>query len=316
MAKRRRKLFVELHSSVRALNIRSDVMREIECRLPELTFEYLSSQAELQRRIAEPHYAACWNFPASLYRRAKNLRAVFTPAAGRDWVDRDPDGRVATYYGSFHGAMISESLLAMMLYFNNRFGTTLSRKAAREFDRDMQMPRTRLAQHRVLIVGYGNIGVHCARLLRGFGCTVVGTKRSPRATRDRRTGARLVPFSRLMDELPLADHVVDLLPGDTSTKGLINRRHFAAMRAGAWFYNFGRGTSVNESDLVDALKRGRMAGAGLDVFEREPLPARSPLWQLDNVLITPHSSCCYSEYGRLFAHEMAGRLRRLLARER
>jgi len=120
---------------------------------------------------------------------------------------------------------------------------------------------------------------------------------------------RIISFDRLEEELPSADHVVLLLPGDKETNGIFTDRHFNTMRPGAFLYNFGRGNCYQEADLLSALKHGHLGGAGLDVFDEEPLPPSSPLWEQQNVLITPHSSAISQEYIDLFIEEWLERLR-------
>lgn len=306
------RFFVELSSTTRALNIGRQAFRALEERFPGVSFEYLRSPEEFARRIAEPHFVACWRFPARLYARAANLRAVFTPAAGKEWVDEDPAGRVRVFRGSFHGKMIAESMLAMMLFFNDRRQLLLRNQHKRVWDRDAQVPRTRLANQRVLFVGYGAIGRHCARLLKAVGCAMVGLQRRHRSGMDRATGVRYCTVAHLRGELAQADHVVVLLPGGDETRHFLGREHFEVMKPSAHIYNFGRGTTIDEAALTEALRAKCIAGAGLDVFEQEPLPKDSPLWVLDNVLITPHTSCAFTEYGALFAEEMGQRLARLL----
>ncbi len=306
-------VFVELNSDVDALRIGPAELADLERSTPQARFEYLDSYNELEHRVDEPHAVLCWRFPASLYRRAQNLRAVFTPAAGHDWVATDPSGRVPVHYGGFHGVLIAEGLAAMMLYFNDRRGIMLRMQREHRWAVNAQMPRRLLRSQRVLFVGYGHIARHCARLLRSFGCELVGMRRSPLDKTDRELGVRGIGPESLLSELPRADHVVLLLPGGDETRGLFGTPHFAAMRQSAYLYNFGRGTVVDESALVTALRKNAIAGAGLDVFAEEPLPPSSPLWDCDNALITPHSSCHYAEYGRLFAHEIQDTLRASLA---
>jgi phosphoglycerate dehydrogenase-like enzyme len=110
------------------------------------------------------------------------------------------------------------------------------------------------------------------------------------------------------EELPEADHVVFVLPGGSATDGIFTMRHFKAMKSGAFLYNLGRGNCYREEDLVNALRTGIIAGAGLDVFAEEPLPADSPLPDLPNVLITPHSSAISREYIDLFIQEWLEKL--------
>ncbi len=141
---------------------------------------------------------------------------------------------------------------------------------------------------------------------------VVGTRRSSRE------GPEFVDYVGLSDELPdlaaEADFIVNALPLTDETTGLFNAEFFAGAKQGAFFINVGRGKTVVTADLVDALESGQLAGAGLDVTEPEPLPSRHPLWQMDNVIITPHVS---ARGGNRIRHNMLAteNLRRFIAGE-
>ncbi len=300
------KTFVSLQSNVPSLDLQPSLFKRIASRYPQLKLEFVD-QAQLRDRIGEVEIAVVWEFPAELFAYAGKLRAVFTPVAGKDWVAEDPAGRVPVFYGEFHGWMIAESLLAMVLHFNNCHREMLQCQVRRIWDRAVQARRRLLSGQEVLIVGYGRIGRFCAQRMHGLGCHVTGIRRRPAGCVDE-LGVRLAPWRDMGLHLGRADHVVLLLPGNANTQGLITGHHLAAMRENAYLYNLGRGTVICEADLVQALVQGSIAGAGLDVFEREPLSPDSPLWRLDNVLLTPHSACCYKEYGRLFAEELKGKL--------
>ena len=138
----------------------------------------------------------------------------------------------------------------------------------------------------MLIVGLGGIGTEAARLASAFGMTVL-------ATDARRTDIpahvnELHPASALDTLLGRADFVVLTVPHTPATEGLMHRARFAAMKRSAFFINIGRGMTTRLDDLVDSLRAGEIAGAALDVFEQEPLPAEHPLWTMPGVLITPH----------------------------
>ena len=147
-------------------------------------------------------------------------------------------------------------------------------------------PARDLADIRLGVIGLGAIGSEVARLGAAFEMDVVGLRRRVHGDEACETWT----VDRLPDLLAWADAVVVAAPLTDETRGLFDRDAFAAMREGAWFVNVGRGEIVDEDALVDALSGGRLAGAGLDVFATEPLPADSPLWKLPNVIITPHSS--------------------------
>ncbi len=148
-----------------------------------------------------------------------------------------------------------------------------------------------LAASTVLIVGVGGIGAETARLCAAFGSRVVGV--DPRPERDAPT--EIVPPAELDQRLPEADFVVTTVPHTPETEGMWNARRFRAMKRSAYFINIGRGMTTKLDDLVAALEAGEIAGAGLDVFETEPLPAGHPLWRMENVLITPHVAVADAE---------------------
>jgi len=134
------------------------------------------------------------------------------------------------------------------------------------------------------VVGLGHIGLHVARLGAAFGMRVVGLRRRPDGDEPCETWA----LSRLPELLPLVDYLVLALPLVEETRGMVDAAALARMRPSARLVNVGRGELVDETALVDALSGRRLAGAALDVFATEPLPAESPLWSLPNVLVTPH----------------------------
>jgi phosphoglycerate dehydrogenase-like enzyme len=140
----------------------------------------------------------------------------------------------------------------------------------------------------VLVVGLGGIGTEVARRAHALGMKVIATRASGR------TGPDYVSYVGLPDELLKlareADFVVNCTPLTPQTTGIFNQEFFATLKPSAYFLNVGRGKSVVTADLITALKEHRIAGAGLDVVDPEPLPADSPLWHLPGVLITPHVS--------------------------
>ena len=159
---------------------------------------------------------------------------------------------------------------------------------------------------RLGIVGLGEIGSEVARLAQAFGMEVIGLRRSVRGDEICETW----PNDRLHELLGRSDAVVVATPLTDDTRDLIDADAFAAMPAGSWFVNVGRGEVVVEDDLVEALRSGHLAGAGLDVFATEPLPDDSPLWDLPGVIITPHSSGTTERSRRRSVEQFIGNFRR------
>lgn len=166
-----------------------------------------------------------------------------------------------------------------------------------------------LEGQRCLVAGLGDVGGRVSAACRALGMTVEGVSASGGVRR----GVRTVPLSRLDAAVAGADFVVNLLPLTGKTRGAFTRRTFARMKRSAFFVNVGRGETVDEDALVDALRRRRIAGAGLDVYAREPLAPSSPLWSLDNVILLPHIGGLSRGYWERQAALLEENLRRWLA---
>ncbi len=138
----------------------------------------------------------------------------------------------------------------------------------------------------VVMLGFGAIGRRLADLLAPFGMTLIAVRRQTRSER----GVRIIPEENVSSALAAADHVVNILPDNPSTRNYVNARRIACCKPGARFYNVGRGSTVDERALLEALRSGRIGDAYLDVFETEPLPTDSPFWSLPNCYITPHTA--------------------------
>jgi phosphoglycerate dehydrogenase-like enzyme len=138
----------------------------------------------------------------------------------------------------------------------------------------------------IFLLGYGAIGRRLTELLAPFACTLYALRRQTRSVR----GVRIVAEDDLTRVLPLADHVINLLPENDATRNWMNARRFACLRPGARFYNVGRGATVDQRALQEALESGRLAAAHLDVTDPEPLPPSHPLWTTPQCFITPHSA--------------------------
>lgn len=138
----------------------------------------------------------------------------------------------------------------------------------------------------VVMLGYGAIGRRLAELLAPFHMNLIAMRRQTRSER----GVRIVSEESISSVLGAADHVVNLLPDNASTRNYVNARRLACVKPGARFYNVGRGTTVDERALLEALRSGRLGAAYLDVFETEPLPPDNAFWTTPNCYITPHTA--------------------------
>ena len=144
-----------------------------------------------------------------------------------------------------------------------------------------------LSNKTVCIVGCGNVGKECAKKFKGFDCRVIGVDVS---SFEAQSFDSIIPINRLSEYLAISDIVVLTLPLTDKTRNLVDYSFFKCMKRTSVLVNVARGAIVKTSDLIDALNNNTIGGAVLDVFETEPLDSKSPLWDMDNVLITPHNS--------------------------
>ena len=218
--------------------------------------------------------------------RAPDLEWLHTFSAGTDHPIfssiRDAGATVTCSAGS-SAPSIAQTVLLYLLALSR----DLPRLRRAQDDRRWSPgPSRDLHGLRLGIVGLGGIGTEVARLANAFEMDVIGLRRTIRGDEPCETW----PTEQLIELLGWADAIVVTAPLTAQTAGMFDTGAFAAMRRGAWFVNVGRGEIVDEVALADALSSGHLGGAGLDVFATEPLPTTSPLWDLPNVIITPHSS--------------------------
>lgn len=184
---------------------------------------------------------------------------------------------------------IAQTAITGLLMLARNFPRWLSAQQERRWDpmRPPDFPRDLVGQT-VLVLGLGSIGSEIARLARALGLRVIGIRRSPQQPGD--PVDELHTVDKLPQLLPLCDWLIVTCPLTTETRGLIDAGMLARLPQGAHIINIARGEIIDETALVAALRNGRLGGAYLDVFTTEPLPAESPLWDLPNVLVTPHNS--------------------------
>jgi phosphoglycerate dehydrogenase-like enzyme len=228
-----------------------------------------------------------------LVERAPRLRFIQSISAGTDQFDRERLARAGIRLASAQGAnerAVAEHAMALILALTRQLHLARDRQAGRVW-RPMIGDRLRredeLDGKTLVIVGLGRIGTRLAGLARAFGMRVVGVRRqaAPSPAAD-----EVVALSDLRDALAAADVVALTCPLTPETEGLIGRDALAALPPASLLVNVARGRVVDEGALLEALRGGRLAGAGLDCFHEEPLPPGSPFWTLPNVVVTPHSA--------------------------
>lgn len=288
-------ILVAILSPVAAWNIPGEHVERLRRDFQHHSFVHAHSDADVMPLVSSAHVAFMAEVSPQQLEAARLLRWVHSPAAGVGGMlfqaMRDSPVMVSNSRGMSADA-IAEHVLALTLALFRKLPLAFRSQAERRWAQDEIFapppPRT-IAGASALIVGLGGIGAATARRFSSLGASVAGIRRD--ADRPIPEGVSDVATpDRLLDLLPHADIVVIAAPQTASTRRMIGARELQAMRRNAILINVSRGKLVDESALVTALASNVIGGAGLDVFEHEPLDPASPLWTLPNVIITPHMS--------------------------
>ena len=261
--------------------------RQLEAAAPGAVFTYASSPAEEDVARAD---AIVGNIRPELLAHAKNLKLLQLNSAGSNpYLSLPavcPGARLCCATGAY-GLAISEHMMGVLLELMKK----LALYRDNQFEGRWQDlgPVTSVYGANVLVVGMGDIGTSFARLCAGFGAHVTGVRRTAR--REKPDFVEAVAAMDALDTLlPAADVVFLSLPETPETIGLMNEQRFALMKDGAYLLNCGRGSAIDQTALLRAVRSGKLAGAGLDVTTPEPLSPDHPLWREPRIAITPHVS--------------------------
>jgi D-2-hydroxyacid dehydrogenase (NADP+) len=231
-----------------------------------------------------------------LFARMPKLKWVQSLATGVDHFLRSQTlarDVILTSGRGIHGPAMREAVLHLMLSINHDSNSLVRNKDIHRWDRHAW---PLLAGKTAVVIGTGVAGSAIGAVLQALDMKVIGVSRTPRDV----AGFDVVmPQSELPLTAAQADYVINVLPGGAENRKLVGASVFARMKPSAYFINIGRGETVDEDALIETLRSGKIAGAGLDVFATEPLPAESPLWDLSNVFISPHIGGLFEEYQQM-----------------
>ena len=254
------------------------------------------------------------------FARASRLRWIHSTAASVTGVlfpELVASDVIVTNAKGVHAEAMAEHALAMMLAFVRKLHLARDAQRAHEWAQatmwEVSPAIGSLAGGTLLLVGLGAIGSAIAVRAKALGMRVIAVRRRPAA--DPAPADEQWPVSRLRELLPRVDWLVITAPHTPETERLIGREELALLRPEARLVNLGRGALVDEAALIDALRERRLAGAALDVFEHEPLPRTSPLWDLPEVILTPHTSGLAPRLWERSMELFTANLRRFLAGE-
>jgi len=277
----------------------SETTREWAKRLgaavPELSIVVAEDLGQAARAIGQAE-AGYGTIPAALLKEAGRLRWLqapqAAPPAGYYYPELVAHPVLVTNFREIYNDHIAAHIMAFVLAFARGFHLYFPRQLRREWRPEARDEESggviHLPDASALIVGVGGIGSETARLMEAFGMHVMGIDAR---RREAPPGVRKLDGPEALDSLlPLADFVVLTVPHTPATEGFMHRARFQRMKRTAFFINIGRGLTTRLDDLVATLRAGEIAGAALDVYEQEPLPADHPLWIMPGVLMTPHTA--------------------------
>jgi phosphoglycerate dehydrogenase-like enzyme len=292
---------------VHAFSPFAEAMRSLLARhFPDRPTHCWSSEAEFAAGVREVEFLLALNPPRGHWAQAERLRLIQVLGAGVDGVLPAPDLRASVALANQRGMSaepMAEFGLTLVLALLKQLPFFLAAQREHAWRRTLPV---RAAGRTLGILGLGAIGQALAVRAAALGMRVIGTQRTPKA---HPAVAQIEPPEHSDRVLAQSDVVVLLLPLTDETRGLLSRERLAQLKPGALLVNLARGGIVDEGALVDALRSGRLAGAAFDVFDEEPLPASSPLWEAPNLWITPHMAGGFPEIldetTRLFAENVA-----------
>jgi D-2-hydroxyacid dehydrogenase (NADP+) len=284
-------LCVQFHFSF--WRIPPELPAAIRARWPDMRVVHLDSYDLLPADLPDADIFIGFTLTPDQLAAAQKLKWIHVTAAGVAQLMR-PDvqarGLTITNSRGIHAIPMAEHTMGLLIALAREFPASMRfQEQHRWAQQEIWESRpTELHGATLVIVGFGAIGSELARRARSFGMRVWAVTRSGRA--DMSLADRVFPASQLAQALPEADYLVLAAPDTPSTHHMIGVDQLAVMKPTACLVNVARGSLVDQQAMIDALERGTIAAAALDVAEKEPLPPESPLWNAKNVLITPHTS--------------------------
>ncbi|WP_257984248.1 D-2-hydroxyacid dehydrogenase [Neobacillus cucumis] len=228
----------------------------------------------------------------NILKNAKNVKWVHSISAGLDAMLTDDvknSDVIITNAKGCTSVPIAEHTIALISAFAREVPTMVRKQRTQEWCK--MLPVRTLAGSTVGIIGYGEIGYEIAKRCKGLEMKVIGCRRNPdKKNKEHEPADEVVGMDRVDEVLSKSDYVVVALPSTEETIHYMNKDRFEKMKKDSYLINVGRGNTMVEEDLVECLKSGKIAGAGLDVFEVEPLPKDHPFWYMDHVIVSPHNA--------------------------
>lgn len=267
-------------------SIPEDVLQNLKTEFSSVDVQECTSKQALQEALPQAEILITFKCDQAMLDQAPELKWVQALSTGVDTLpvqELQKRGILLTSTTGMHAGHMSELALMAMLMLARNMQQVVKNQALKVWNR--KVPQDEIAGKTVGILGLGSIGREVAKKAALLGMQVIGVKNHPEPVENVN---RIYSFDDMDEVFSQSDYIVNLLPLTEKTRQCIGATQFEAMPAGACFINLGRGGSVDEKAFINALERGNLRGAFCDVFIQEPLPADSPFWDLENLIIMPH----------------------------
>lgn len=260
-------------------------------------------------QMARTEALMAYTVPPGVLPAMPKLRWVQAMTAGVEgWLALPdlPEDLTLTCARGTHRESMPENIIGALLYAAKPYAAAVENQKLSKWVHSTPQP---LTGKTLGILGLGAIGQDVARIAVALGLRVIGTRRRPEPMA---AVAEVLPAERTPEVLAQSDFLLLLLPATPETNDFMNAERLAMMKPGAWLLNFGRGHLIKDSDLIAAVKANKIAGAVLDVFRQEPLPADHPFWTTGGIIVLPHIGGPHPQRGRIVARLFVDNLARFL----
>ena len=283
-----------------------------------LEFVHIPTDEKLAKMIPELDILTTYHIKETSFANATaQLKWIHFGIAGLEhslFPDILKSKTIITNASGIHAGPVSEFVMSAILYFAKRFKDCQKFMQTKNWTQwEVAKQMVQLKGKTIGIIGFGSLGKAIAKKAKAFDMKVIATRRLQKKVEHKKTVDELIPVSNLSHLLTNSDFVVIACPLTPVTKNMIGKRELSEMKSTAFIINIARGEIINEAALINALQNKTLAGAALDVFEKEPLPKESPLFALDNVFLSPHISGNFPEYQHDVMVQFADNFNRYLA---
>jgi phosphoglycerate dehydrogenase-like enzyme len=276
--------------------LKDEIKEELKGRFPEEEFHFYNKMKEAVVDLDQAEVLISYgeDLTDELVDQAKSLKWIMVISAGLDKMPfkaLQEKNILITNARGIHKTPMAEYTISMMLQVSRKAKELMGNQKQHKWDR--KVPMTEISGQTIGILGTGAIGSEVARLAKAFNMKTIGFNRSGRSVPEFDTIVDQEGINKLYEE---SDFIVNVLPSTHLTERFIGAEAFSRMKSSAVLINIGRGTTIVESELIEALREKKIHHAVLDVFEKEPLSEESPLWDMENVTVTPHLSGISPQY--------------------